>query len=544
MNSIEQILKDIKELRSAATHKAAEMTQFWDHLNTKLDGASAELNEMLKHLDDFEIDIGEEKKPKQPEITVHEPPPVPKKGTSLVHEGGKVDGPLNAGDTTKKVDILPYEVMSPEQRAIVDGVNDKQNMMVTGPAGTGKSEVLKHIRKKRKMTVTSTTGITAVAVNGKTIHSWMGQGITLGEVPTDTIVKRIQATAGLDGSTYERLTRAKILAIDEVSMLTPKIFSQIDEVLRRVRSGATGRDDLRDAPFGGLQLIMFGDFLQLPPIIKGRRKKDDPEFIFETSNWEYADVKTIVLETIFRQEDRAFSDALNEVRVGVLSQATSDLLNSRYKFPLDPNDKIKPVVVHSHNDFVDNRNKRELELLEGKLWEHEFKSECLPGYDKDKIQLEKNCLAPKNLELKDGAQVMLLWNLDTDAGLANGSLGRILYFNEELGDPVVEFNNGKIETIEQHKWVVEEDDRELASYTQYPLRLAYALTAHKIQGMTLDKVEVHLNQCFSPGQAYVALSRARTLEGLYIQSVNAKSIMAHKKAVEFYEKLKTPANAA
>jgi ATP-dependent exoDNAse (exonuclease V) alpha subunit len=211
------------------------------------------------------------------------------------------------------------------------------------------------------------------------------------------------------------------------------------------------------------------------------------------------------------------------------------MLNSRYRVEVDPLAEIKPVVVHPLNDFVDTYNEDELSKVDGELVIRKGSTFKEVGHDRDLQVLLDNCLAPMEFKFKIGAQVMLLCNYSIDMGLANGSLGVVDSFSSN-GDIVVAFNNGRTVPIEKHKWKAHNNEGDVvAEFTQYPLRLAYALTVHKIQGMTLDKVEVHLDKCFVEGQAYVALSRAKTLEGLFIKSISPGCIKASPKAVAFYE---------
>jgi len=424
--------------------------------------------------------------------------------------------------------------LGPEQQRAIKLVEAGANVLITGPAGTGKSELLKYLRKHFGIHVTSTTGITAIPIAGRTLHGFMGCGIKLGEVTTAQLVKQLSSYRE-DGSAYHNIVNGSILAIDEVSMLSPDIFKQVDAIFRRLRAAKSGDDKLLDEPFGGMQLVLFGDFLQLAPVNKNW-KEGQPEFIFETLSWQYADFATVLLKKIYRQTDIKFSTALSDLRVGNITQATADLLNSRYQPVMDPDDPIKPVKIYPTNRLVSNANEAELRKLPGETWRRSHTSKCKVGQESAMNTLIKDCLAPNILELKIGAQVMLLWNIDVDGGLANGSLGVVDSILDN-GDPVILFNNRRRVSIELNTWEVysKGGDDVIAEYTQYPLRLAYALTTYKVQGMTLDKVEVYLGKVSKPGEGYTGLSRAKTKEGLYIRDISPNSIKAHQKALKFYE---------
>jgi hypothetical protein len=267
---------------------------------------------------------------------------------------------------------------------------------------------------------------------------------------------------------------------------------------------------------------------QLPPV-----SKDTPQqFAFQSQAWTTADIRVALLTKVFRQSDRAFSEALNRIRVGELCDDTIALLRSRVKAP-DPDPTVEPVTVYTHNEDVERLNHRRLAQIdaEERSWEATDWGEA--GALRT---IQKNCLAPAQLKLKPGAQVMLLWNIDTESGLANGSIGVVESFSQHTQLPIVKFLNGERSEIEKRSWEIKTGGAILASRTQIPLRLAYAITAHKSQGMTLDKIRVHLDRAFEYGQSYVALSRARTLEGLFIESTKAGCIKAHPAAVEFYER--------
>lgn len=418
--------------------------------------------------------------------------------------------------------------LSEEQAAVQQLVQGGRNVLITGSAGTGKSFLLRAILgdSKGTMGVSASTGIAAVNVGGMTVHSWAGVGIA------DQPAKRI---AGMlmsrKGEAYQRITRYKRLAIDEVSMIGSHLFTTLDQVFRLVRREP-------EAPFGGMQLVLFGDFLQLPPV---GQANDGTRFCFESPSWLDANIQTAMLTRVFRQEDAVFSSALNDIRLGILSASARELLNSRHighhgeaAVP-DPRPELRAVIVHTHNADVDAINREWLAKLPGASKTYMATDSGIPSA---LAVIQKNCLAPAELELREGSQVMLLKNLDPLAGFANGSVGVVTGFSTFGGYPTVKFSNGISRTIEKEdgKWEIKEGETVLAKRVQVPLRLAWAITAHKSQGMTLDKIEVHLDRAFEDGQAYVALSRARTLDGLFIRSGGRDCIRANADAVEFYRR--------
>lgn len=421
-----------------------------------------------------------------------------------------------AGDS-KPVKPAGPVVLSEQQKSVLKAVEAGHNILITGPAGTGKSTLLKAMREKYgyRMPIVGSTGIAAVQVGGNTFHSWAGLGMA--KFSAKAIARNIIDN---NAKAYMNIRDTSRLAVDEVSMISMQLLDKINEVFQIVRKNSK--------PFGGMQMIFFGDFLQLPPVITG--DSQDPDgFCFQAKSWIEADVRVCVLTKIFRQEDAEFATALNDIRVGHLSETARKILNSRYQKE-DPNPTIRPVTVHTHNADVDAINEIELNKLTGEEKIYQAREEGKTGA---LALLQKNCLAPLQLKLKVGAQVMLLTNLDTDSGLANGSVGIVTGFVKMIG-PSVKFSNGCERILERNEFTIEEGGRVLASRTQYPLRLAYAITAHKSQGMTLDKIEVFLAKVFEYGQAYVALSRVKTVDGLFIQSGNKQAIRAHPDALEFY----------
>lgn len=408
--------------------------------------------------------------------------------------------------------------LSTEQQKIIEAVQKGQNIFVTGVAGTGKSFVLKKLKEiyGKRLQITASTGIAAVNVGGITLHSWAGLG--LGEKNADELADDIM----FNRRVLNRIRNAEILAIDEISMIKADLFDLFNEVMQIIRG--------KDLPFGGLQILLFGDFLQLPPVMQ-RGRFFENAFIFESYAWQEADLQTFFLKKPFRQTDQKFLQLLHNIRLGEVTEKDLEILESRTD--LYDSEEIKPTQITTHNNQADIINKNELHHLKTKeeifYWREEGNKQRLEF-------LKKNCLVLPELTLKIGAQVMMLKNTFQEQGVVNGSLGVIKDFSIERY-PFVEFHNGQILEIKQEEWIVEEDYKTVASIKQIPLRLAWAITVHKSQGMTLEKIRCQLGNAFSEGQVYVALSRVKTLDGLFLDSFNPNLIRVNQKVVEFYRNL-------
>ena len=406
--------------------------------------------------------------------------------------------------------------LSPEQEAVMFHMVDPRPILVTGKAGTGKSHLLKHLVKKYpSLAITASTGIAALNVGGQTLHSFAGLGMS----PKDanSVLKRLRQMRG--NTTIDTIKGLQYLAIDEVSMMGAKLLDLVDGVFQAIR-----RNGL---PFGGVKVIMFGDFLQLPPV--------NDDWAFKSFFWETAKPKVVILTKIFRQQDEDFANFLSCVREapwttgGECPDYVIQTIKKRYLAKPDP-DK-PPVVLHTTNVAVDGINARRLEALDG---EQRVKTAREYGKDWALEKMEKDCKAPKILKLKVGARVMLLINICPLGGLANGSLGTVVEIRPTT--IIVDFDGAGREIISRHTFEMKDKGSILAERIQFPLRLAWAITMHKSQGLTMDAVEVHMGANFCPpGAAYVAMSRCRTLEGLFIGSTRAGAINADLDALAFYD---------
>lgn len=387
-----------------------------------------------------------------------------------------------------------------------------RNVYLTGAAGSGKTyvlneyiEYLKH--RGVKVGVTASTGIAATHIGGVTIHSWSGIGIKdyLNEFEIEEIVGREYL--------WKRINETRVLIIDEVSMLSPVMFDSIDRICREVKQN--------DLSFGGIQVVLSGDFFQLPPITKD---KSAPKFVPTSSAWQNMDIRVCYLDEQFRQSDSTLERVLNDVRGGEVGEETEDVLTQCIDRELP--EEFVPTKLYTHNVDVDEVNQAELEKLDGELYH-------FPMFTKGRAKLvesiKKTILAPENLYLKENASVMFVKN-NFEAGYVNGTLGVVEEFEE--GRPVVRTFDGKRIVVTEAEWTIEDDGSVLAVVKQMPIRLAWAITVHKSQGMSLDAAEIDLSKSFVPGQGYVALSRLRSLDGLVLRGVNPMAFAVHPEVME------------
>ena len=425
---------------------------------------------------------------------------------------------------------MSISLLSQKQKDAIYAIEDGDNVFITGSAGTGKSFLLQYLKRNylgSGLHITASTGIAAINVGGQTIHSWSGIGI--GNLPIEQLIKNFSSPK------FSRLKRrirmANMLAIDEISMISAKTFDLINELFKEVRKNKKA--------FGGLQIILFGDFLQLPPVNRMNDYSTNYNFCFQAKGWEELNLRNFILTEAFRQKDQNFVNLLNDIRFGQINENSIQTLKSRFD-AIDNENTIKPTILVTHNAQMDNINSDQLKQINGQS--QKFEATFTGNVNKIEA-LKKNCIAVDNLELKIGCQVMMLKNTYQKDGVINGSLGIVKGFTLKRSFPIVEFKNGVTLTISPEDWALERYDQEKeeliidAKMTQIPLILSWAITIHKSQGMTLDKIRCNLSHSFSDGQIYVALSRVKTLEGLFIEGLDFNKISANKQVVEFYHNL-------
>lgn len=400
------------------------------------------------------------------------------------------------------------------------------NVFLTGEPGSGKTYTVnayvKWLRENGiEPAITASTGIAATHIGGFTIHSWSGIGI-----------KSHLSSYDLDHmATNERLVKrvsaARILIIDEVSMLSSETLTMVDQACRALRSSSE--------PFGGLQVVLVGDFFQLPPVVSRTRNwgntenlfdsqesgeiKPDGRFAFRSPSWEAANFLVAYLSEQHRQEDPGFLQLLGAIRRGEVSEDHHEILKDRF----DAVERKDVPRLFSHNVDVDGLNQKELDKIAINTREFLMHSR---GGETLVTQLKKGCLSPEKLYLKVGARVMFTKN-NFEEGFVNGTLGKVVGFSETSGYPEVMTDKGKFIEVSPMEWAIEDNGRILASITQTPLRLAWAITIHKSQGMSLDAAQMDLSQTFEYGQGYVALSRVRTLSGLSLKGINRRALEVH-----------------
>ncbi len=416
-----------------------------------------------------------------------------------------------------------------------------KNVFLTGPAGSGKTYVLNsyitYLQDRGvEVAITASTGIAATHLGGMTIHAWSGIGIK------DFLSARDLDYLEQQQYLWKRFDKTKVLIIDEISMLKNSTLDMVDRVCKTFKRN--------NKPFGGLQVIFSGDFFQLPPIERYSPKahmeqvslypesgddivydEDDQiktPFAFTAQSWKEADLHICYLKEQHRQDDMSLLRMLTEIRSGEVSDDTRELLLEKI-VQKDVEDVTK---LFTHNIDVDRYNLEQLEKLdtEDQVYEmtHRGKASGVEA-------LKRGCLSPEELWVKVGALVMFVKN-NPIAGYVNGTIGEVTGFNTD-GFPVVQTKEGKEFVATPQPWAIEDQGNVVAEIFQVPLRLAWAVTVHKSQGMTLDSALIDLSQAFVPGQGYVALSRVRSLDGLYLKGINQRALEVHPGVLTFDQRL-------
>ncbi len=394
------------------------------------------------------------------------------------------------------------------------------NVFLTGEPGSGKTYVINEyvdwlLAAGVQVAITASTGIAATHIGGMTIHSWSGIGArdTLAPRDIDQLLQKEKLV--------RRMQKTKVLIIDEISMLDARLLDMVDTVLKATRQTTE--------PFGGLQIIYVGDFFQLPPIAK---RGEYAQYAFESGAWESSRPLVCYLSDQFRQEDELLLGLLKSIRKNEIDEEHFSLLNEQTDISFDG---IEPTKLYTHNADVDSVNAGKLGELSGAIRKYQ-----MLGQGDKRLQelLVKNCLSPKTLELKEEAMVMFTKN-NFEGGYVNGTLGRVVSFDADDGFPVVETTNKRHIRVKPTSWDVMDDGKIMASVAQLPLRLAWAITVHKSQGMSLDAAEIDLSRAFVFGQGYVALSRVRSLKGLKMLGMSPTALRVDPKIVGYDERFKT-----
>jgi DNA replication protein DnaC len=442
------------------------------------------------------------------------------------------DGPvqnLNIFDTLNisKVNIeIPEKKeikLNFEQASALKSFKSGKNIFLTGPAGTGKSVTLSKIKDYCESTglkfgITATTGTSAFLIGGKTIHSFLGIG--LAKESAEQIFEYVRYKLS---HIAKKLRELQVLVIDEISMLDLELFDKISEYLCYMRRSKK--------PFGGLQLVLTGDFCQLEPV--------SGDYCFSSPIWSELKLKTIYLHKLIRQDgDLIFQSMLKKLRYGKCSQKTYDILSA-----LSTKDfgDIKPTILYPRNYDVDKINKLESEKLitsNAKRMKYELEYPKLSKNKEKTIRWIKSLDLPEVIEFSVGDQVVITANIDQDLGIVNGTRGVIVDVKARC--VIIKKINGNIIEIKYHKSICVEDKDIYVNYI--PLKLAYALSIHRSQGMTLDAIEIDIgSKIFAAGQAYTALSRAQSLDSVKIKSISKKSFIVNPSVIEFYKKIENDA---
>jgi len=401
-----------------------------------------------------------------------------------------------------------------------------KNLFITGSAGTGKTYLLNQYIQYLKErciypVVVAPTGIAASHLKGQTIHSFFALGIR------DTVVDNGYVEFLLEKSYLKsRFSKLKVLIIDEISMVSPEIFASMDKVLRAFKNSPE--------PFGGVQVVISGDFFQLPPVSREFKEK---RFAWQSPVWKSLELKSCYLTEKFRQDDDKLIQILDEIRTGEVSSHSQQLLDNCFHHELST--AFQPTKLYTHNVDVERINLEELQRLKGKAEVFKYTSK---GSAKNIEKIFKSALVLEEITLKKDAVVIFIKN-NPEKSYVNGTTGIVVGFEGDI--PVVKTTSGQKIRVIAEDWTLENDKGEtVATVSQIPLRLAWAITIHKSQGMTLDAVEIDLSKTFEVGQGYVALSRIKNINGLRLLGLNEMALRVEPLTLRIDEPIKKASQKA
>ena len=413
------------------------------------------------------------------------------------------------------------------QNSALNILKTGNNVFITGSAGTGKTYLLNQFifyLKSRKIapTVVAPTGIAASHLQGQTIHSYFSLGIRA-DIDSYYIESLLEKKY-----LQTRFSKLKVLIVDEISMVSPEMFSSMDRILRAFKKD--------NSPFGGIQVVLSGDFFQLPPISKVFK---DKRFAWQSPSWKELALKTCYLEQKYRQDDNVLIGILDEIRSGRVSTNTYDILNSRYHKDLSID--FEPTKLYTHNIDIDRINSDELAKINSTPHTFEYKSE---GSAKNIEKIFKSSLVLEELTLKKDAVVMFIKN-NHEKGYINGTTGVVIDFDKQTNLPIIKTSSGEIVHLDLEDWSMENESTNIvAKVSQIPLKLAWAITIHKSQGMTLDAAEIDLSKTFEVGQGYVALSRIKNIDGLRLMGLNDTALSVDPLILHIDDRIKAASKKA
>jgi len=412
-------------------------------------------------------------------------------------------------------------MLNEKQKLAVEQTMNGENILITGPAGTGKSYTIKYIiellkTQNKNIGLTATTGTAAFIIGGQTIHSFMGMGI--GEETLAEIFIKIKNRSSI----YRTLAELDVLIIDEVSMMDTSLFENISRLLCYVKSHHLKDEGLLQKPFGGIQIIFIGDFCQLAPV--------NGTYCFLSELWKDACIKVIMLDELVRQNDDVlFQKILQIIRKGKCTDNILKVLNALRNTQFD--DEIIPTKLYPKNVNVDRINDMEIIKLKA-----EGNKRCVYKADASKakeLNLSQANIAKYDVELVENAQVIVTRNIDISNGVVNGMRGVVKKLFNEFA--IVKDCEGNLHTIAYYKDVFEKSK---SFILHLPLKVSYALSIHKSQGMTIDALEIDLgDNIFTCGQAYTALSRAKSLRSIRVIDVSKDSFKINQYVKAFYNNI-------